>query len=114
MVLVAKEELMSNLKMHTRPAEERGVADFGWLSSRHSFSFGHYYDPEHKGFRALRVINDDRVQPGQGFGTHPHRDLSLFRAQLTEGARIEHSIEPGRSAWIQILLRPTPPWGSSR
>jgi len=195
---------MSNLKMHIRPAGERGVADFGWLSSRHSFSFGHYYDPEHMGFRALRVINDDRVQPGQGFGTHPHRDmeiisivvegalehtdslgtgsiirpgevqrmtagtgvqhsefnpsrseevrflqiwiepeqkgltpsyeqlafppakmrntwaliasrdgrdgsltvhqdLSLFRAQLTEASRVEHSIVPGRSAWIQII-----------
>ena len=57
--------------MTIRRAEDRGHLDHGWLDARHSFSFGHYMDPEHMGFRSLRVINEDRVQPGQGFGTHP-------------------------------------------
>jgi hypothetical protein len=61
-----------------RPEHQRGVAEHGWLSSRHTFSFGHYYDPDQVGFSDLLVINDDRVQPSRGFGTHGHRDMEIF------------------------------------
>ena len=61
-----------------RKADDRGIANFGWLYSRHTFSFGHYYDPRHTGFGPLLVINEDEVQPARGFGTHGHRDMEII------------------------------------
>ncbi len=81
-----------------RKGMDRGVTNLGWLDSRHTFSFGDYRDPKHHNFRALRVINDDRVAPGAGFPTHPHRDMEILTCVLQ--GRLEHRDSMGNGAVI--------------
>lgn len=87
------------MSLMIRKSEDRGVANFGWLDSKHSFSFGNYHDPKHMGFGPLRVINEDYVSPGAGFPPHPHSDMEIITCVLRGG--LEHKDSLGTGAVVR-------------
>lgn len=96
--------------IRVRKAAERGHFDHGWLDTFHTFSFARYYDPKHMGFRALRVINEDWVQPGRGFGTHPHEDMEIITYVLEGELAHRDSLGTGssiRSGELQTMTAGT-------
>lgn len=94
-----KESVKNETTVVKRAASARGKTELGWLHSRHSFSFGNYFDPDHMGFRSLRVINDDVVEAGRGFGEHPHRDAEIF-SYVIDG-ELEHKDSMGNGRVIK-------------